>query len=752
MKKTLLSAAILSLALAGCSNSEEDSQSVYVPEGTPIKVNALVGEMQTRAGYDKQNAPKGFYLKIDKKKPSKYNYDAWMSYDDATGWSAFDATNTTTPLKMYWAGDGEQVEVTAATFPASEMTTGLAVESDQTSNDNFNNSDKLRMKATPKDPNPDGIEVKLTHLMAKVKLEIDLGEDDDYQTNPLTKVTIGGTELKRTCEETTDGYAFTSLDPAVTGDITPYEDEDEFIPTNKTTSSKTNAKARYEAILVPQTAKAGKFTIGLTLTGGKEFLWTAGADVELKSNYEYTLSLRLYGDKLLLGDVSVDAWGTDKLDGGVVEEYIPWLSLAPDYTLDEAMIKDCLGGSTKLRVTYTLSNSNAQVLGRYSAGKITYLDLADAVVEDGCLDKLSSGSNTGLVSTLETFIMPKTLTNFDISSLRSFTALTNVTMPEGMTNVSLPSGQTITEVTVPAGANTQVNFTGESQLKKVTITGSLTSISDDAFSGCSGLTEINLPSTVTSIGTRAFNGCSSLTEINLPSAVTSIGEYAFYGCSSLTKINLPSTVTSIGDYAFDGCSGLTEINLPSALTTIGEWAFNECGALTEITVPSKVTSLYAGTFYGCTSLKTVNLSEGLTAIGKNAFDECGVLTTINIPSTVTKLSICAFQNCKALTTIDIPSGVTTITSLCFKGCTELTTVTCNGKIGALESNAFMGCTKLTDLYLKGCESLPNLGEGVFDGGSQLITVHLSEDLYSKVTTDNNYAAWTGAGNFTFTAK
>ncbi len=56
MKKTLLSAAILSLALAGCSN-EEGSRS-YVPEGTPIKVNALVGEMETRAGYTTETPPR----------------------------------------------------------------------------------------------------------------------------------------------------------------------------------------------------------------------------------------------------------------------------------------------------------------------------------------------------------------------------------------------------------------------------------------------------------------------------------------------------------------------------------------------------------------------------------------------------------------------------------------------------------------------------------------------------------------------
>ena len=58
MKNTLLSAAILSLALAGCSNEEGSLSSV--PEGTPIKVNALVGEMETRAGYDKQTPPRDF--------------------------------------------------------------------------------------------------------------------------------------------------------------------------------------------------------------------------------------------------------------------------------------------------------------------------------------------------------------------------------------------------------------------------------------------------------------------------------------------------------------------------------------------------------------------------------------------------------------------------------------------------------------------------------------------------------------------
>ncbi len=530
MKKTMLSMAMVAVALAGCSN-EENNPADYVPEGTPIRVNTYVADMETRAGYDESNGPSGFYISIVNSFNQKYSYDAWMAYNSTTkAWESFDAKNTSTAMPMYWAGDKNQVQVTAATFAADEMATGLGVESDQTDEAKYNSSDKLVMKTTDVTPSAQGIDVKLEHLMAKVKVEIDLGEDDDYQTNPLSKVTIGGTELKRVCDETT--YAFTSLDPATVGNITPWESA--FTPTDKAATPMVNAKVCYEAILVPQTVADGKFTVSFTLDGKKEFRWTSEKAVKLDSNYEYTLSLRLYGDKLLLGNVAVDTWGQKDLSGGVVEVYIPTYTATEAGHLDEAAITKALRGGTKLTIVGPVNKADVNALRNNET--ITYLDLTKVTAAAGySVNNISFDSFSSLRGKLETVKMPETLTVIAYDCFYHFDNLKNVTLPDG-----------------------------------------LTSIEDRAFIGCKELKEVKLPSELTSIGELAFGSCYSLKEITIPSKVKQISKMTFSSCYNLKKIICDGPITNIGDEAFYECRDLTDLYLVecTALPAIGTDVFN----------------------------------------------------------------------------------------------------------------------------------------------------------------------------------
>jgi hypothetical protein len=147
-----------------------------------------------------------------------------------------------------------------------------------------------------------------------------------------------------------------------------------------------------------------------------------------------------------------------------------------------------------------------------------------------------------------------------------------------------------------------------SNVKKVVIEDSVTSIGDYAFFNCSSLTSITIPDSVTSIGESAFYGCSSLTSITIPDGVTSIGNTAFSYCSSLTSITIPDSVTSIGDYAFRNCSSLTSITIPNSVTSIGNNTFRLCKSLTIITIPDSVTSIGESAFDNCKNLKTISLS------------------------------------------------------------------------------------------------------------------------------------------------
>ena len=144
-----------------------------------------------------------------------------------------------------------------------------------------------------------------------------------------------------------------------------------------------------------------------------------------------------------------------------------------------------------------------------------------------------------------------------------------------------------------------------SSLESVMIPDSVTSIGDSAFEYCSSLTSITIPGSVTFIGGGAFEGCSSLENVAIPDSVISIGDFAFAGCGSLTSIVIPDSVTSIGDGAFAWCSGLTSITIPDSVTSIGDSAFEWCSGLTSVTMGDNVTSIGDGAFDWCSSLETV---------------------------------------------------------------------------------------------------------------------------------------------------
>lgn len=157
-------------------------------------------------------------------------------------------------------------------------------------------------------------------------------------------------------------------------------------------------------------------------------------------------------------------------------------------------------------------------------------------------------------------------------------------------------------------------------IKKIVITGSVTSIGEFAFFECDNLTSIIISDSVTTIGRGAFAECNALTSINLPSNLVSIGSDAFSPCASLTSITIPDSVTSIGESAFMGCTKLETISLSSNLTKIE-----------------------AHTFSSCTSLKSVTIPVGVKEIGKLAFNVC-TMNSITIPYTVTKIDTSAFAS------------------------------------------------------------------------------------------------------------
>ena len=80
------------------------------------------------------------------------------------------------------------------------------------------------------------------------------------------------------------------------------------------------------------------------------------------------------------------------------------------------------------------------------------------------------------------------------------------------------------------------------------------------LSDCYGLTEF---------GGDAFDFCSNLVKIELPNSITTIGICAFYFCSNLESLQIPNSVRIIKSCAIYKCTEL-DLNIPSTVKAIGE--------------------------------------------------------------------------------------------------------------------------------------------------------------------------------------
>lgn len=181
-------------------------------------------------------------------------------------------------------------------------------------------------------------------------------------------------------------------------------------------------------------------------------------------------------------------------------------------------------------------------------------------------------------------------------------------------------------------------FSGQGNIRYLTVGDKLSGIGDYAFYGCSGMESIKLGNGLDTIGNSAFENCINMkvVDIDLYSRVAIIGARAFYNCQALQEFGVPISVTAIGDSAFEGCYAMKRIELCGeganvSLEKIGPKAFKNCEYLESITFPRTFTNklaseanptpIHVNMFEGCSSLKYISVSNNV--IEFTAKDETG---------------------------------------------------------------------------------------------------------------------------------
>ena len=327
-----------------------------------------------------------------------------------------------------------------------------------------------------------------------------------------------------------------------------------------------------------------------------------------------------------------------------------------------------------------------------------------------------------------------------------------------------------------SGSITDRAFVNCTTLESVIIPDSVTEIGESAFDRCSNLTRVTIPDSVTSIGNGAFSSCFKLTEIIIPNSVVTIGFNAFACCRNLQSITFPNSVISIGGQAFYDCIRMVNIIIPNGVTSIGAGAFKYCRNLASIILPKSVRTIGDDAFMGCEKLQKVELASlyawyqinfgngtaNPCAYGAKLHVEGIEQIEVNIPTEITYIKNYTFYGCKHIEKIVIPNSVSSIGDSAFYGCSgeliinskiietnynkescpsrysnwlygvKFTQLTINNNINQIGSYVFSGCKWLTRVVIP--SSVAKISEGAFETCENLNTIFIPNSV-TKIDKD-----------------
>ena len=292
----------------------------------------------------------------------------------------------------------------------------------------------------------------------------------------------------------------------------------------------------------------------------------------------------------------------------------------------------------------------------------------------------------------------------------------------------------------------------------------VTAIYDEAFSGMSEISRVRIPDTVTTIGVKAFMRCQGLIEVNMPTSLVTIGERAFSYCGAITRPALPDGLEYIGDQAFLYCSSLYDVVIPSTVTYVGDRAFQECGYLT---IRCEAESLPSGWHadwnydvndvvwaYNPTPANDFEYTESngeititkyvgsggkvvipsmidkkpVVAIGDSAFETTYGVTEVEIPDSVKSIGNSAFTYCSDLTSVKLGNGVNVIGNYAFSSCDQLASVVIPDSVTIIGDYAFYDCDVLASVTLG--NKLEGIGECAFMYSDSLTSIVIPESAIS----------------------
>lgn len=259
-------------------------------------------------------------------------------------------------------------------------------------------------------------------------------------------------------------------------------------------------------------------------------------------------------------------------------------------------------------------------------------------------------------------------------------------------------------------------FYAHDQLQSIVLPATLETIGKGAFEKCTALTTVTMAEGLVTIGTEAFWRCTRLSEIRIPDTVKDVQQNAFGSCVCLKTAQIGSGVETLGMGAFAGCTMLSSVSLSEGLRTIEDCVFSDCPALRTITVPNSVTAMGREVFSrsGVEQNQSLRDSDGMLFLGGFLVDANEDFMGRYVVPTGTR-GICgkAFLNCNKLVSVALPKGITRVADFTFASCSSLRSVVISEGVTYIDDRAFFKCQALEELVLP--KTLVNVNITAFSG-------------------------------------
>ena len=215
---------------------------------------------------------------------------------------------------------------------------------------------------------------------------------------------------------------------------------------------------------------------------------------------------------------------------------------------------------------------------------------------------------------------------------------------------------------------------GHPSLQTIILPSSLTAIGYGALAGCTSLNDITFPASLQSIGDEAFNSCHSLQSVIIGGSISHLGRGAFAHCSNLESATIkPNVAITVGDNAFMECGKLSNLELGAQVTAIGDNAFGSCRSLNEINIEagSALTSIGNQAFYR-SALKRFDFAGTplLRHLGAWSMAKT-LLKSVDLPAHVKQLDEGVFFYNRNLSSLQLPKSLNYLSDYMLAGCTQL---------------------------------------------------------------------------------